>query len=302
MKSDKILAGAALGLRLTRRSFRRKLIMFGVSIFSSLALTATGFAAWVLSQDAKQEANGSIDVATVTDKTIEMSAIEFVDGVRNYVFDAQKNDEDGRVKWDGTNSESLAVQASWTVTNYDFVTTHTAEFLIPEGIQKSINAGYIVAPTGLIQKTTGSGDSVTPVTEELDLDGDSTKSVYYVYYYNVALNTKLTGTNGVDGPVTWTKDPANGRKITFTLNLTFAWGDEFGGVNPSEYYDSEAGKDVAIKTVEQTLRQLKLNAHGVTTNLTDWDPNNSKTDDEFNALWQGKAIPNYLLRVTATVD
>lgn len=301
MKFDKIAAGTALGLRLTRRAFRRKLIMFGVSIFSSLALTATGFAAWVLSQDANQEANGSIDVATITDKTIEMSPITFVNDVNSYTFDAQKGDNDGRVKWDGEHYESLAVQAQWSVTNYDFVTNHTVEFLIPEGIHKSITAGHIVAPAGLIQKTTGSGDSATPATEELDLDGDDTKSVYYVYYYNVALNTKLTGDNGTDGPISWKKDAENTRKVSFTLNLSFAWGETFGGVNPSVYYDNE-GANVAIKTVEQTLRQLKLNAHNVTKDLSTWDPNNSKTDEEFNALWQGKEIPNYLLRVVATVD
>lgn len=293
MKSDKIVAGAALGLRLTRRAFRRKLIMFGVSIFSSLALTATGFAAWVLSQNAEQEANGSIDVATVTDKTIEMSAIEFVDGVDSYTFDAVKNDEAGRVKWDGEHSESLVVKATWSVSNYDFVSSHLVEFLIPEGIQKSITAGYIVAPTGLTLKMSGE----TPVTETLE--GSDVK--YYVYTYSVPAFTALTGTNGTAGPITWTKDAENNRKISFTLDLSFAWGTEFGGVNPSEYYDN-AGASVAIKTVEQTLRQLKLNAHNVSTDLSTWDPNNSRTDTEFDQLWAGKEIPNYLLRVTATVD
>jgi hypothetical protein len=168
--------------------------------------------------------------------------------------------------------------------------------LIPEGIQKSITAGHIVAPAGLIQKTTGADENVVPVKETAE-DG----TVYYVYYYNVALNTRLTGDNGTDGPISWKKDAENARKVTFTLNLSFAWGATFGGVNPSEYYDND-GANVAIKTVEQVLRQLKLNAHNVTADLPTWDPNNSKTDAEFDELWQGKAIPNYLLRVTATVD
>ena len=43
---------------LTRRSFKRKIIAVGVSLFSALALFATGFASWVISSDATREQDG----------------------------------------------------------------------------------------------------------------------------------------------------------------------------------------------------------------------------------------------------
>ena len=299
MKSDKILAGAALGLRLTRRSFRRKLIMFGVSIFSSLALTATGFAAWVLSQDANQKADGSIDVATVTDKTIEMSEITFVDK-NSYSFDADKTDigdTSGRVRWDGeSDGESLVVQAQWSITNCDFVDKHVVEFLIPSGIQDAIDHNYIVIPTGLTQKM----DGETPVTEK----SDDQKTTYYVYTYTAPSYDRLKQVTS-DGPMSWTIDQDNDRKVNFTLDLTFKWGSAFGGVNPGFYYDTDpVGATVSNVLVEKNLRQLKLDAHSVTPptgSLDTWDPNNSRTNEEFEGLFANNTIPNYLLRVTATV-
>ena len=64
--------------RLTRKSYRRKLIMFGASIFMSLALVATGFAAWVLSKDAQVQDNGSVEVGKITESNIEIEGITFV--------------------------------------------------------------------------------------------------------------------------------------------------------------------------------------------------------------------------------
>lgn len=39
--------------KLTRNSYKRKIILFGVIVFMSIALISTGFAAWVMSQEKK---------------------------------------------------------------------------------------------------------------------------------------------------------------------------------------------------------------------------------------------------------
>ena len=44
--------------RLTRNSYKRKIILFAVFVFISIALISTGFAAWVMSNDATLDANG----------------------------------------------------------------------------------------------------------------------------------------------------------------------------------------------------------------------------------------------------
>ena len=65
--------------RLTRNSFKRKIIVFGVAIFMSVAMMATGFAAWVISTNAKTEGSVSVDVATIEkgNLTIEMNETLF---------------------------------------------------------------------------------------------------------------------------------------------------------------------------------------------------------------------------------
>jgi len=49
------------------------------------------------------------------------------------------------------------------------------------------------------------------------------------------------------------KDTSEGYKWTTTYTVSFAWGTTFGGVNPSEYYDSAAGSTASDTEVEETL-------------------------------------------------
>ena len=65
-------------LKLTRKSYRRKLIMFGAAIFMSLALTATGFAAWVLSQDTSVDAGGNGEVGIVSDNELKITDLKYL--------------------------------------------------------------------------------------------------------------------------------------------------------------------------------------------------------------------------------
>lgn len=39
--------------KLTKNSYKRKVILFGVLLFMSIALISTGFAAWIMSTNAK---------------------------------------------------------------------------------------------------------------------------------------------------------------------------------------------------------------------------------------------------------
>ena len=72
-----------VGVRLTRKSYRRKLIMFGFSVFMSLALTATGFAAWIISTNAQADGTVGVNVATINQGNLKVT------------LDAGLYDEDG---------------------------------------------------------------------------------------------------------------------------------------------------------------------------------------------------------------
>ena len=58
--------------KLTRNSYKRKIILFGVFVFMSIALISTGFAAWVMSQNAKEEVSGNVNVSTMTDASVSI--------------------------------------------------------------------------------------------------------------------------------------------------------------------------------------------------------------------------------------
>ena len=47
-------------VKLTRNSYKRKIILFGVLIFASIALISTGFAAWIMSANASKDKDGNI--------------------------------------------------------------------------------------------------------------------------------------------------------------------------------------------------------------------------------------------------
>ena len=147
-------------LRLTRSSYRRKLIMFGFSIFMSLALTATGFAAWVLSKDAVKDTEGQVQVGAVTEASIEISDIIFTDKdadsnvLDTFLIEPLESDTDGRVRNNGVDFEDMDLNIQWTVTNYQLVGDFYVSFKLPEGVYKAIKANYITLPAGFTDTET----------------------------------------------------------------------------------------------------------------------------------------------------
>ena len=93
--------------KLTRNSYKRKIILFGVIVFMSIALISTGFAAWVMSQEKKQSTSGNVTVGAVTEGNIEVILDPLT--VKDFKFEPKESDKTGRVRNDGTNFESLTV-------------------------------------------------------------------------------------------------------------------------------------------------------------------------------------------------
>ena len=252
---------------LTRRSFRRKIIAMGVSIFSALALFATGFASWIISSDANGGADGNIDVGVVTDKsitienvTISASNISFNPAVGdvaspNLVQNPShtlENGYGGRVYTDGDEFESMTIVFEADITGYDNISELTIQLSVPDAVKETAaktasrtyngqteNGKYIIIPTA------ASADGGVKIM------ADGQKST-------------MSASEGADNYWTLaeiTDDQGNG---TGTYHLTyvikFAWGDFFGSMNPSLFYDTTKA-DLAGYKVKAELDAFRQSMH-----------------------------------------
>lgn len=130
--------------KLTRNSYKRKIILFGVIVFMSIALISTGFAAWVMSQEKKQSTSGNVTVGAVTEGNIEVTLDELT--VKDFKFEPKEGDDTGRVRSDGTNFESLTVTVTGTIKNTQFLKEATIKMNVKEAVKQAETAGYIILP------------------------------------------------------------------------------------------------------------------------------------------------------------
>ena len=137
--------------RLTRNSYKRKIILFAVFVFISIALISTGFAAWVMSSDAQLDADGNVSVGVVSDSSlkIEVTNLEELKAF-SFQFEPAANDETGRVRLDSETklSEALTFTIEGKISHYAVLAKNglTIKMVLPAGMQKAIDLGYIEAP------------------------------------------------------------------------------------------------------------------------------------------------------------
>lgn len=130
--------------KLTRNSYKRKIILFGVIVFMSIALISTGFAAWVMSQEKKQPTSGNVTVGAVTEGNIEVILDPLT--VKDFKFEPKESDTTGRVRNDGTNFESLTVTVTGTIKNTQFLKEATIKMNVKDAVKQAETAGYIILP------------------------------------------------------------------------------------------------------------------------------------------------------------
>ncbi|MBQ7408520.1 MAG: hypothetical protein IJW13_04525 [Clostridia bacterium] len=189
--------------RLTRNSFKRKIIVFGIALFMSIAFVATGFAAWVISTNASHTSSGNVNVGVVSEADIEFKEVKIEPA--NFSFEPVENDETGRIRWNGTEFESLTVVVTGTVTNYQYIADAlnnglTIKLNVNENIQKAHDEGYIVLPEF--------------TAAEIDMR---------------TLAESLAGAT--------VSQPDENDEVTFVIPVTIGWGEKFGFMNPSEFFD-----------------------------------------------------------------
>ena len=94
--------------KMTRNSYKRRIIVIGIMVFACIALISTGFAAWIISTNATAEQNGNISVGKVTDSSITIEDVQLSSS--NFYFEPAEGDTTGRIRNNDTDpSESLSV-------------------------------------------------------------------------------------------------------------------------------------------------------------------------------------------------
>ncbi|MBQ8415795.1 MAG: hypothetical protein IJX13_02685 [Clostridia bacterium] len=219
--------------KFTRRSYNRKLIVFGISLLAAFGLISTGFSAWLMSSITDvNDATPPVSVSTITNEVIEVTLDGWNPDTKEWTgdsvnFDAKDGDETGRIMAQNA-TEDLKLELTGKVTNPDKVATLTIKVELPASIKAAIDGGYI--------KIKGA-HTLTKATHKID-DSLSVD----VWYYEAPL-TKVAGEGEGEDYIAY--DGYN----TFSHTLEFEWGDYFGGVNPSVFYDSAVNGKRGDQTV-----------------------------------------------------
>lgn len=114
-------------VKMTRKSYKRRKIILGVSLFSSVSFKyLLDFAAWVLASQAEAEKTGNITVGTVSDSSIKISNVQFKDDNDSFIFEPKESDKTGRVRSDKTGPyENLSVTVTGEISPKTYVTGAT---------------------------------------------------------------------------------------------------------------------------------------------------------------------------------
>lgn len=225
---------------------KRKTLTLVLCLLATFALASVGFAAWVLTNPdvtVTGDTQGDFTVYSATDASVSVKASFDKTG---FVFGAPVTPESGGNPWltaTGMATDVLTVNVTLTIANYASLSDAGLTIKIyptfeenedTSKLKSAITSNYIACLTG------------TFADENITI-GSATKPAY-VLTKQIAKSTIQPTENEGEG--------------TVTFALTFAWGTEFGEVNPFNYYYDEPF-DAAVATklngLHEALDQLKFN-------------------------------------------
>lgn len=253
--------------KLTRKSYKRKKIAFAAVILGGVALVSSGFAAWVLSSNAKDNTSGSVTVGTVEKGSLKLEISSAQGNIKSghFDFDTLESDKSGRVRAkEGQKTfENLSIVYTVTVKSpidnfkdlkYTMSATKDGEAFDMKNVSEGDGTQYIVLPEcfgkDISIESTNSAFTKTSIDETVQ---EKEKSIHYT------------------------------KQWTATITIAFQWGATFGGYNPGLYYDGQitgsseqsskiealnaAGLKVTDEVVEEKLNDLNTKLTGATYNI-----------------------------------
>lgn len=222
--------------------------LFGLA---AVSLVGVAFSSWVIQSTNTKTFDGfNVSVSDVSDKSLVISEITSTD--QDIVFDAKENDTTGPIVWDGSHSEDLTFNFSFTISDV-------------------LNAeGNFTKDVGVYIKWANHSDYDTLIGKKYitapQRDGSNalTDSNASLFEYKTGNALQSESNNGL----TFAAAGEDNTDLQVTAAYSFAWGNEFRGKNPSEF-----ATDENLSTVLTALEELKaLNGKKFTITLTSYVP------------------------------
>lgn len=243
--------------KVTRHAFSKKAIMITASLFVTLALITTGFAAWLISSGASGEGTGNITTATIDDARLGLT-VAMAEGKDFVCFGPQADDKHPDIRYkapvgdEKDDREVLVATVTGTIKNYDRLEKFNITIKISDKALKA--AGYTWTETGegsLKNRTYtyNAGNACISLPEyAVDTDGR--------FLPLPSDTSKTTAPKTISAGDSMFTDGTTQKEKKFTFDVTFGWGEKFEGCNPGRYLDREEGPDhlpSETYTVEQKL-------------------------------------------------
>lgn len=230
--------------KVTRHAFSKKAIMITASLFVTLALITTGFAAWLISSGASGEGTGNITTATIDDARLGLT-VAMAEGKDFVCFGPQANDTVPHIMYDPPkegekdDKEVLTATVTGTIKNYDRLEKFNITIKISD---KALTAaGYTWTETNegsLKSRTyTYNAEKAYISLPEYAVDTDGR------FLPLPSDMSKTTAPKTISAGDSMFTDGATENEKRFTFDVTFGWGEKFEGCNPGRYLDREEGPD-----------------------------------------------------------
>lgn len=241
--------------KVTRHAFSKKAIMITASLFVTLALITTGFAAWLISSGASGEGTGNITTATIDDARLGLT-VAMAEGKDFVCFGPQADDNHPDIRYkkpkegEKDDKEVLVATVTGTIKNYDRLKEFNITIKISD---KALTAA------GYTWTGTNEGESSRTYTYNAEKA--------YISLPEYAVDTdgrflplpsdmsKTTAPKTISAGNSMFTDGTTENEKKFTFDVTFGWGEKFEGCNPGKYLDGEEPGHVPSETytVEQKL-------------------------------------------------
>lgn len=234
--------------KVTRHAFSKKAIMITASLFVTLALITTGFAAWLISSGTSGEGTGNITTATIDDARLGLT-VAMAEGKDFVCFGPQADDDVPHIMYEPPkegekdDKEVLTATVTGTIKNYDRLKEFNITIKISDKALKA--AGYTWTETGegsLKSRTyTYTGNAYISLPEyAVDTDGR--------FLPLPSDPSKTTAPKTISAGNSMFTDGATENEKKFTFDVTFGWGEKFEGCNPGKYLDREVADHLPSKT------------------------------------------------------
>ena len=235
--------------KVTRHAFSKKAIMITASLFVTLALITTGFAAWLISSGTSGEGTGNITTATIDDARLGLT-VAMAEGKDFVCFGPQADDTVPHIMYEAPkegekdDKEVLTATVTGTINNYDRLKEFNITIKISD---KALTAaGYTWTETneGSLKNRTYTYNTekacISLPEYAVDTDGS--------FLPLPSDMSKTTAPKTISAGDSMFTDGTTENERKFTFDVTFGWGEKFKGCNPGKYLDGEVPDHVPSET------------------------------------------------------